>query len=95
MSNSERPADYPIPEFSTREEEAAFWDTHDFADYWDQLQPVNVTVGDDLVKSIQIRLDSESLNRVHSLAHAGGVAPDAMLRGWILERLKQADPLPG
>jgi hypothetical protein len=32
----------PIPEFASRQEEAEFWDTHDFGDYWDDWQPVSV-----------------------------------------------------
>ena len=33
-----------IPEFKTIEEEAEFWDTHDLADYWDELKPVKAPV---------------------------------------------------
>jgi hypothetical protein len=33
-----------IPEFKSREEEAAFWDTHDFTDYLDEMKPVKVNV---------------------------------------------------
>ena len=28
----------PIPQLTTREEEAQLWDTHDFADYWDEFR---------------------------------------------------------
>ena len=31
-----------IPEFQSREEEAAFWDTHDVTDYLAELRPVAV-----------------------------------------------------
>ena len=30
MSNDYQPPSGPIPEFATREEDAEFWDTHDF-----------------------------------------------------------------
>ncbi len=46
MAEPIRPTPAPqqsrIPEFATREEEAAFWDSHDISDYWDELQPVEV-----------------------------------------------------
>lgn len=29
-----------IPAFASREEEAAFWDTHDITEYLDELKPV-------------------------------------------------------
>ena len=31
-----------IPEFKTREEEAEFWDTHDFTEYQDGFRPVEL-----------------------------------------------------
>ena len=33
-----------IPEFASREEEAEFWDTHDFTDYLDELEPVRALI---------------------------------------------------
>jgi hypothetical protein len=30
-----------IPEFTSREEEAAFWETHVFTDYWDAFEVVD------------------------------------------------------
>jgi hypothetical protein len=37
----------PIPDFAGIEEEAAFWDTHDFTDYLDETWPVNVRVSEE------------------------------------------------
>jgi len=34
-----------IPAFQNIEEEAAFWDTHDFTDYHDESTRVEITVG--------------------------------------------------
>lgn len=33
-----------IPEFTSREEEAAFWDTHQFTEFWDDLEPGRLDV---------------------------------------------------
>ena len=33
-----------LPTFRNDEEERRFWDTHSFADYWDQLRPIRVQV---------------------------------------------------
>ena len=41
--NASAPVTSRIPDFASREEEAAFWDTHDFTDYLDELHPVKVT----------------------------------------------------
>ena len=61
MSSAKQPSHDPIPQFATREEEAEFWDTHDFTDYWDDLEPVNVAVSPNLESSFQIPLDDETL----------------------------------
>src|SRR5690242_5440215 len=45
-----------IPEFKSREEEAVFWDTHSFADYWDEAKPVQVQFAKNLSEGITIRL---------------------------------------
>lgn len=37
-----------IPKFANREEEAAFWDTQDVSDYWDELRPVKLKVAKNL-----------------------------------------------
>lgn len=34
-----------IPAFNSIEEEAEFWDTHDFTDFRDLTEPVELTVG--------------------------------------------------
>jgi hypothetical protein len=37
-----------IPAFNSIEEEAEFWDTHDFTDFRDLTEPVELTVGPEL-----------------------------------------------
>lgn len=37
-----------IPIFSSREEEAAWWDSHDLADYQDEFTTIEVTFAEDL-----------------------------------------------
>jgi hypothetical protein len=39
-----------LPKFNSREEAAEFWDTHSSADYWDQLEEVELIV-DPSIKS--------------------------------------------
>ena len=61
MSRDNQSPSGPIPEFATREEEAEFWDTHDFTDYWDELEPANVTASLNVESSFQIPLDDKAL----------------------------------
>ncbi len=77
-----------IPAFTSPEEEAAFWDSHDLADYWDRFTPARVRFAKNLSRGITIRLDDETLARLRSLAHDRGVGPTTLARMWILERLR-------
>lgn len=43
-----------IPQFATREQEAAFWDTRDISEYWDELKPVQLNVAKNLSREIRI-----------------------------------------
>ena len=78
----------PITEFATREAEAAFWDTHDFADYWDQLQPVEVAFGDDLCSPIMVTLDAPTRLKVSKVARERDTDPNELVLRWIMEGLE-------
>jgi len=77
-----------IPEFSTIEEEAKFWDTHSTADYEDQFKPVGVRFAKKLSEGITIRLDLETLKKLRSLAQEKGIGPTTLIRVWIKEHLR-------
>lgn len=80
-----------IPEFSSIEEEAAFWDTHSTADYEDEFEPVRVRFAKRLSQGVTIRFDAGTLQRVRVLAHEQGIGPTTLIRMWVLERLKQKE----
>jgi hypothetical protein len=87
MMNYERrtPHPEPIPEFHSREEEAAFWDSHDLVDYWETFKPVRVRFNKQLSEGITVRLDPETLRQ---RAHALGIGPTSLARIWILGHLR-------
>lgn len=90
MTHEEKPRRSRIPEFATRAEEAAFWDTHSFADYQEEITPVRARFARNLSEGISIRLDPPTLEKLRSEAHALGIGPTTLARMWILERLRQA-----
>ena len=90
MSQDSQHTDNRIPGFATRQEEADFWDSHDFADFWDELEPIQIETGDNLACRVSLRLDADSLGEVCILAHEKGVSPGALIRTWVKERLKDA-----
>lgn len=77
-----------IPEFASREEEAQFWDTHDIADFQDEIRPVRARFAKNLSEGITIRLDPDTLNSLREQAKAKGIGPTTLARMWILEHLR-------
>ena len=77
-----------IPAFHSREEEAAFWDTHDFTEYTAGFKPVRVRFAKNLSEGITVRLDPSTLAELRSLAREKGMGPTTLARMWILERLQ-------
>jgi len=77
-----------IAEFKSREEAAAFWDTHSLADYWDEFKPVEAQFAENLSEGLTIRLDPITLAEVRSVAKEQGIGPTTLMRMWVLERLR-------
>lgn len=83
-----------IPEFSSREEEAEWWDTHDITDYLDDLQPVKVKFARNLSRGhgVNVRLDPTTDWQLRRIADEKGLGPTTLVRMWVKERLKQEVP---
>ena len=77
-----------IPEFSSREEEAEFWDTHDVTDYLDELRPVMVRATPNLALGMTVRLDAADREALGRIAAERGIGPSTLVRMWIKERLR-------
>jgi predicted DNA binding CopG/RHH family protein len=89
MTQLQRPS--RIPEFESFEEEAEFWDTHDFTDYLDELTPVEVRFARELSEGVTVRLNSELLAKLHAQAKAQDMDPSLLARLWILEHLQETN----
>ena len=77
-----------IPSFANIEEEAAFWDTHDFTDFLEESTPVHVTVGPELAAKLTLRLDRADRQQLAKVAREKGVGPSTLARMWLKERLR-------
>jgi predicted DNA binding CopG/RHH family protein len=81
-----------IPHFASREEEAAWWDSHDLADYQDEFKTVRARFAKNLSEGITVRLDPETLSELREQARRKGIRPTTLARMWILERLRPSEP---
>jgi hypothetical protein len=78
-----------IPAFANVEEEAAFWNTHDFTDFPEESTPVQVTVGQELAERLTLRLDQADREKLVKHARDKGIGPTTLARIWLKERLRQ------
>ena len=89
INQKDRPS--RIPEFSSREEAAEWFDTHDVADYLDEFEIVDskeVKVAKNLSENLTVRLTPELLSQLRRKARRMGVGPSTLARMWILEHLQ-------
>jgi predicted DNA binding CopG/RHH family protein len=87
---TQKPEQNRIPEFTSREEEAEWFDTHDLGDYLDEFEVLDrkdVRVAKQLSENITVRLTPELLNRLRNEAERKGVGPSTLARMWIMEHL--------
>lgn len=80
-----------IPEFSSIEEAAAFWDSHDFADFEDELESVELEVAQPLEHIISVRLESDAFRRLSAVARERGENMVRLAQNWVLEALDRAE----
>ncbi len=78
-----------IPRFSSLEEMAEFWDTHDSTEYEHEFEPVEFTVSPTLTNSymLSIRLEKAVFDEIHAAAKAKGMGTSTLVRMWILDEL--------
>lgn len=72
--------------FKDRGKEAEFWEKN-YKETWKKGKSVNVKFAKNLTESINVRLDSESLNFVRNQAKEKGLGPTQLIRMWIMEKI--------
>lgn len=80
-----------LSEFRTEEEERKFWETHDFTDYLESFQPVNLDLSElrPSTKSVTIRLPESLLSALKKLAHEKDIPYQSLMKIFLAERVKK------
>ena len=80
-----------LPRFASEQEEAEFWASHDSTEYLDDTEPVDVTFVDARPpkKQISLRLDTDAIEELKSVAQRKGIGYQTLIRMWVMERLAQ------
>ncbi len=81
----------PLPDFKNEEEEAAFWDAHDSADFldWSQAKPASFPRLKPSTKTISLRLPESMLNDLRLLANKRDVPYQSLIKIVLQERIDQ------
>lgn len=80
-----------IPEFKNYKEEAEFWDTHDFSEFWNDAKLVDVEFLSKAKKdeTVTIRMEPKLKEKLEKLARSYGINLSTLTRMWIIEKLRQ------
>lgn len=79
----------PIPEsFASLEEAAAFWDTHSVADYWDEMEEVDIEIR--IPRRKRVALASGIAKQIDTVAQREGISVETLVNLWLAERLQTA-----
>jgi hypothetical protein len=75
-----------LPRTDSIQELAKFWDTHDLADFQDELEEVTEPL---FVRGtpIQVHLQSSEAKTVQEIAQSKGVSQAELIREWVLQKL--------
>lgn len=85
---------FKFPDFNkmTYEEEAKWWDTHDWGEFWNELEDVDIVV--DLHKpkeeTLILRLQKNLKDRLTAIAHSKGLNVSSLARMWLMEKLQSS-----
>jgi predicted DNA binding CopG/RHH family protein len=90
QQQNKQPTTSRIPAFKNRQEMAAWFDTHDLADYQDEFHTVEAKFAKNLSEGITVRLDPKTLLKLRKQASEKGVGPTTLVRMWVMEHLQTA-----
>ena len=85
-----------LPEFKSDEEAAAWFDSHDSAPFMDDMEETDEKF--EIVRTLfatrpmDIRLRSDYLEAIQSVAERKGVPYQILVQTWLLEKLNQEAP---
>lgn len=77
-----------ISKAESYEEMGAFWDTHDTADHWDQMETVEFDI-DIQTDRFYFALEKALAVKLNEAAHRHGVGTETLLNLWVQEKLFQ------
>ena len=80
-----------LPDFRkmTYQEEARWWDSHDLADFEDELKDVNIVfeLNKPRDETLVLRLQKQVKERLEKIARSKGLNVSSLARMWLMEKM--------
>jgi len=84
-----------LPDFRSREDLAAFWDTHSLTDYLPDLEPGKAQIAEEVTAPLsevtQVRFDKAADRQLAAYARQRGIRKSALLRMIAIEWLRNQE----
>lgn len=85
---------FKFPDFDkmSYEEEANWWDKHDFTEFWDELEDVDIVCELDKprTESLVLRIQKDIKEKLEKVARSKGLNVSTLARMWLMEKLSHA-----
>ena len=81
-----------IPKFKAIAEEAEFWDTHEFTEFEDELEDVDIVFELDKPReeTLVVRMQKEVKDKMKKMARRKGLNVSTLARTWIMEKIQMS-----
>ncbi len=77
-----------IPDFKSLDEAADYWDTHSFADYFEDTEPVEIEVR--LARrKILLEIDRDLSEKLKKIARKKKQSYEKLINSWVREKIMQ------
>jgi len=84
---------FKFPDFNkmSYEEEANWWDTHDWSEFWDELEDVDIVFALEKPRdeTVVLRIQKEIKEQLDKLARSRGLNLSTLVRMWMMEKLQE------
>ena len=82
-----------IPIFESEKQEAEFWATHDFTEFVDDTEEIEIEISEALKKQIKrryiLRLTSDQQRLLETISEFSGKSPQGILADWVHRGFQQ------
>src|SRR3989344_8976251 len=80
-----------FPKFNSYEEEAEFWDTHDFTDYLHLTKPVKMVYKPkhENKETMTIGIAPSLRKELEKRAEEYSISPSSLMRMWVVDKLRE------